>query len=94
MAGSVADTTSVPASTTTVTLKAANLARQALSVYNDSTANLYIKYGPSAALTLFKVKLRPGGYWEMAVSAAPEFTGEVSGIWDSATGNARVTEVT
>lgn len=82
-------TTSVSASATAVTLKAANNSRLGLTVFNDSSAALYIKEGAGASTSDFKVKLAAGDYWEME---EPIYFGLVSGIWESATGAARITE--
>jgi hypothetical protein len=96
---------SVAASVTSVTLKAANSAavgtsmgRMGLIVFNDSTtANLYLAYAATAAITAtapagaFSYKIVPGQTWEMP---SPLYGGLVSGIWDVASGNARITELT
>jgi hypothetical protein len=80
---------SVAGSASAVTLQASNTARESWSCFNDSTATLYVKFGATASTSDFKVKLLPGGYYEMAV---PVYTGIITGLWDSATGNARVSE--
>jgi hypothetical protein len=83
--------TSVAGSLTTGVLKAANTSRLGLTVFNDSTANLYLAFAASATTSAYTVKIGAGGYWEMP---RPCYTGAVSGIWDVANGNARVTEMT
>jgi len=81
--------TVVTASITVVTLAAANAARTGLSVYNDSTAQLYLKEGLGASLTNFTVIMPGKALYE---TPFPAYPGIVTGIWDSATGSAKVTE--
>lgn len=86
---------SVNASATAVTLLAANTTRKAgSSIVNDSTAILYIKLGSSASAT---------DYWKAIdgkttipgdVDLPPGYLGIVTGIWASATGAARIVEMT
>lgn len=74
-----------------VSLIAANTSRKGLSIFNDTTANLYISFSGAASTANFKVKVAAGGYYEMAPEVI--FTGQIFGIWDAAgAGNARVTE--
>ena len=61
------------------------------SVFNDSTANLFVKFGVTASTSSFTVKIAPGGYYEMPTT--PTYQGQIDGIWDAANGNARVTEL-
>lgn len=79
----------VASSASNVTLRAANAARRSLVIYNDSTADLYVKWGAAASTTSFTVKLPSMGYYELP---QPIYTGIVDGIWASANGFARVTE--
>lgn len=64
--------------------------RKGWSVFNDSSAILYLKFGTTASATSYTVKLEPGDFYE-----SPEYyaNGRVDGIWSSATGTARVTEI-
>lgn len=87
---STAALANIAGSVTNVTLIASNAARRGASIFNDSTSALYIKYGATASTSSFTVKVNPGGYFEVP---QPCYTGIVDGIWDSATGTARVTEV-
>jgi hypothetical protein len=80
----------VAGSASSVTLLAANAARLGAYVFNDSASALYVKFGATASASSFTVKVAAGGYYELP---HPCYTGLVDGIWDSATGNARVTEV-
>lgn len=79
-------------STSSVTLAAANADRLGLIVYNDSSGDLYLKFGSSASSTSFTVKIPADSYWEMP---EPVYTGIVTGAWSTdAGGAARVTELT
>lgn len=85
----------VASSATSVTLLAANAARIGATFTNDSSALLYIKFGTTASTTSYTVVLAgaasaPFSYYEVPAG----YTGRIDGIWASATGNARVTEIT
>lgn len=87
-------TATVAASATVVTLIASNANRLGATIYNDSSAILYIKLGATASTSDFTVALSPltssiGGYFEVPFA----YTGIITGIWASATGNARVGEI-
>jgi hypothetical protein len=84
--------TSVSASASAVTILAASSSTKGIAVYNDSTVNMYLKMGASASTTSFTVKIPAGGYYESP--AAPIYTGIYTALWDSATGAARVTQLT
>jgi hypothetical protein len=58
------------------------------TVFNDSAAVLYLKFGATASETDYTVQIPAGGFYEFP---EPVFSGEVDGIWSSATGNARTT---
>lgn len=81
--------TSVAGSATNVTLLAANAARRGAAVFNDSTAILYLKLGATASSTSHTVQVAASAYYEVPF----DYTGIVDGLWASATGSARVTEV-
>jgi len=80
----------VGASVTSVTLLAANVARIGATVYNDSTALLYVKFGTTASTSSFTVRVASQGYYEVPFG----YTGRIDGIWASANGSARVSEMT
>lgn len=81
--------TSVAAATVDTALLAASAIRQKFTVYNDSTATLFIGFGTVAVTTTdFTHKIAGGGYYEYEASSA------VRGIWDAANGAARITEFT
>lgn len=82
--------TSVAGSATSVTLLASNASRKGFSIYNDSTAVLKVAFAASASATAFNILLQPNAYYENNVL----YTGIITGIWASATGNARVGEFT
>lgn len=86
---STATTSSVASSATSVTLLSANSQRIAASVFNDSSAILYLKFGTTASTSSYKVQIAAGGYYELP---QPIYTGRVDGIWASANGNARISE--
>jgi hypothetical protein len=88
---SAATRSSVAGAAADTLILAANTARIAATVHNDSTALLYLGLGTTAASTSnFTVKMQPDAYYEVP----QQFTGQIRGIWASATGNARVTELT
>lgn len=88
--------TSVAGSASSVTLLAANTARKGATITNDSSALLYVKLAASAASTsaytvvLAGAASAPFAYFEVPFG----YSGEIRGIWASATGNGRVTELT
>lgn len=80
----------VAASASSVTLQASNTSRLGWMFVNDSTSAVYVKFGSAASTTSYTVKVAAGGYYELPFG----YNGIITGIWDSATGNARVTEIT
>lgn len=82
--------TTVASSATNVTLLAANAARLGATIYNDSTALLYVRLQATATTSNFTVKMQGDDYYEVPAG----YTGIIDGIWASATGNARITEIT
>lgn len=82
----------VSGSASSVALFAVNLNRKGAVIVNDSSADLFINYGGTASSTAFSYKIPAnGGTWEMPV---PLYLGAINGIWTSATGAARTTELT
>ena len=81
----------VSASASSTSILAANTSRRSFSVYNDSSAILYLKLGATASATSHTVQLAAGAFYECPISWG--YQGAVDGIWASATGSARVTEV-
>ncbi|WP_445629267.1 hypothetical protein [Nostoc sp. DSM 114167] len=82
--------TTVDASTTSETILAANSNRKGATIWNDSTATLYLEFGATATTSAFTAKLNPSGYYEVPF----HYTGVISGIWSAANGNALVRELT
>ncbi len=82
--------TTVASSTSNTTILAANSNRKGGTIWNDSTANLFIEFGATATTSVFTAKLSAGGYYEVPFN----YTGVISGIWSAANGNALVRELT
>jgi hypothetical protein len=83
--------TSVGDSATSVTLLAANADRLGATLYNNSNASCYVKFGATASLTDFSVAMSPGGYFEVPFG----HRGIIDGIWAAdAGGSMLVTEFT
>jgi hypothetical protein len=80
----------VAGSASSVTLLASNIERRGATIHNDSSAVLYVKFGTTASTSSFTVKMAADAYYEVPFG----YTGRIDGIWASATGNARVTEIT
>lgn len=83
--------TSVSGSVTTVQLLASNAARKGAAFYNDSASVLYLKLGVTASTTSYTVQLVAGAYYELPTTIV--YTGEIDGIWTSAVGAVRITEL-
>lgn len=80
----------VSSSASNVTLLAANTARLGATIWNDSTAILYVKFGATASATSCTVKMVADSYYEVPFG----YYGIIDGIWASANGAARITEIT
>jgi hypothetical protein len=81
---------SVSAAVADTLLLAANTARKGATVYNDSTALLYLGLGATAVSTTnYSAQVPAGGYYEAPFA----FAGQIRGYWVTATGAARVTEL-
>jgi hypothetical protein len=87
---STATPTSVAASTSSVSLLSANSARKGATIWNNSTANLYVELAATASILAFTARVGAGGYYEVPFT----YTGAISGIWDVANGSALVRELT
>lgn len=79
----------VNSSATNVTIFAAKASVVGRTVWNDSTAVLYLKFGATASTTSYTVQLAAGYYYEFP---QPTYAGQVDGIWASANGAARTTQ--
>ncbi len=78
----------VSALTTNQTLLPAQPLRCGATIFNNSTATLYIKYAPTASLSSWDDKLFPNQKLEVPFGT----DAQIDGIWDAATGDAHVTE--
>jgi hypothetical protein len=87
---STSTVTAVASSATVVTLQAANANRKGLLIFNDSTKNMRIKLGTGASASNYSVLMTAKAYFEVPY---PAYTGDITGIWESANGNALVTEI-
>jgi hypothetical protein len=86
----------VTAVTSSTVLLAANDSRIHASVFNDSTATLYLLWGTgTASATNFTAKIPSQGHYELprATGLSIQFVGQLTGAWASANGAAQVTEV-
>lgn len=83
--------TSVASSGTSVVLLAANSVRTGAYFYNDSTAILYLALAATASTTAYTVQVSAQGFFE--VPTLPGWLGVISGIWASANGSVRITEL-
>lgn len=79
--------TSVASSATSVTLLSENINRVKAVINNNSTRILYIKEGTTASATSYTYKLSK----DDAV-VIDDYVGRIDGIWDTANGNAIITE--
>jgi hypothetical protein len=86
----VAASTTVASSITSVPVLAANPIRKGATIWNASTATLYLDLDTAATTTDYAARLDPNGYYEVPYG----FTGALSGIWNAANGNALVREFT
>jgi len=82
--------TNVAAAAADTAILAANASRVGATIYNDSTANCYLKLGTGASTTSFTAKMGSGSYYEVPFG----YVGAINGYWDAANGYARVTEFT
>jgi hypothetical protein len=90
MAAGTATLTNVSASASSVTLLSSNASRLGAMIYNDSVAVLYVKLGTTASSTSFSIRLDRYEYADIEDG----YTGRIDGIWVTAVGTARVTELT
>jgi hypothetical protein len=80
--------TTVASATTSTQLLASNTVRKGASIWNASTANLFIDLAATVTTAAYAVELLPGGYYELPFG----YTGAISGIWSAANGSALVRE--
>ena len=83
-------TTSLSNSITNATALVANSSRLMATFFNDDTASIvYLKCGITASATSYKIRIAPGGYYELP---SPVYRGIIDVIATSATGSLRITE--
>lgn len=82
--------TPVNAAATNTPLLAANSNRKGATIWNESTATLFIELGGTASLTAYTAQVLGGGYYEVPYG----YTGAIAGIWSAANGKALVREFT
>jgi hypothetical protein len=79
----------VPSSVASITLLLANESRLGATIFNDSTKTLRISLGPNASSTNFTTKIPTQGYYEIPFN----YVGIITGLWEAASGAAKVTEL-
>jgi hypothetical protein len=87
----MSDPVPIPASTASSVLLAANQNRGCATVFNDSTATLYLTLGPVSSTTVFTTKVMAGGLYE---TPQPVHRGTISGVWSEANGQALAQDLT
>lgn len=87
---STSTVTSVAGAAADTMLLAYNVNRLGATIFNDSTATLYLKLGTGSSLTSYTVQILPDAYYEVPYN----YIGQINGYWDSTVGNARITELT
>jgi hypothetical protein len=71
---------------------APNLARRGAIIFNNSTCDLFLRFGSGASTTLFTYRIGALSTWEMPYGT--NYIGEMTGIWETNDGgNAQVTEL-
>lgn len=85
-----ADTSSVTASVTTVTLLLSYTDRKGAIFWNDSTSTAYIKFGAGASTTDFTWKIASQSGYELPT---PVYIGLITAVWDAANGTMFITEL-
>ena len=82
--------TSVSGSATNVTILASNANRLQARIHNHSDEVLYIRYQATATTTNFSERVDP----HSTINVPEFYTGIIDGLWDAASGAAKVTEFT
>lgn len=80
----------IASSTTVQDLVVENGHRTGLYIYNNSTANLFVRIDGDATLTDFSFMIPANTLYEMPNSY---FSDRLSGIWATANGFAHITEI-
>lgn len=83
--------TTVPVTNMSAVLLAANAARRTAVIYNDSGKTLYVAFAATATTAAYTYPVPSHSTLELPLNG---YTGVISGILPSGSGNAVVTEVT
>lgn len=86
---SAANITNVAASTSSTLLLAANVNRMGATIFNASTAILYLKFGTGASINSYTTRMSANSYYEVPFN----YSGVLNGAWASTNGYAYVTEL-
>lgn len=78
-------------SASSFTVLASNTARLGATIFNDGSVIVYVAFASTASTTSYTVQVPPGGYYEVP-GGNSIYTGIITGIASTATGNLRVTE--
>lgn len=87
---SVTPTVSVASSTSSVSIVSANSDRKGISVYNNSTAALFLSYATPATAANSFMQMQPGSM--LMLDQQLMVSNAIYGIWTAANGTAQVTE--
>jgi len=87
---SVTATVSVTSAATSKTLLQANTARKGISIYNNSTAELFLSYAAPATATNAFMKMAP--FSLLLLDQQLMVSNAIYGIWTATNGAAQVTE--
>lgn len=80
---------SVASLASNVTLLSARVGRRGFTIWNNSSAILYVKLGATATSSDCTKKMAADEFWACPI----EYNGQVDGIWASSNGAALVTEI-
>lgn len=83
-------TVRVPASVASVQLVSSNTSRKGISIYNFSTAALFLSYATPATQNNFFMAMEPGAF--LMLDQQLLVTSPIYGIWSAANGSAQVTQ--
>lgn len=86
----VSATVSVTSSASSVTITAANADRKGISIYNNSTAALYLSYATPATAANSFMQMQPGSL--LMLDQQLMVSNAIYGIWTAANGSAQITE--
>lgn len=86
---SAAESYTIPSATTETVILQANASRHWGNIENLSTSALFIKFGTGVSLTSFSIRIPANSYRELTLP----YSGVITGIWETANGNAYATEV-